>query len=100
VTVSPRLRMLATRYALGHTREGLSQPEVIVELLWYLAALTLVGFLASLALLDGQMQVLIGVALASIVVAAKTAEKRPPRSREAFLMGGFLKAHTPPEPKS
>jgi hypothetical protein len=76
VTVSPRLRMLVARYALGHTREGMSHPETIVELLWYLAAFTLVGFLASLALQKGPIQVLIGAALASIVIAAKTAEKR------------------------
>jgi hypothetical protein len=82
VTVSPRLRALAARYALGHTREGLSRPEVVVELLWYLAAFALVGFLASLALLEGPVQVLVGAALASIVLAAKTAEAR---IRQALL---------------
>jgi hypothetical protein len=76
VTVSPRLRMLVSRYALGHTREGLSRPEVVVELFWYLAAFTLVGFLASLVLLKGPIQVLIGAALASVVIAAKTAERK------------------------
>jgi hypothetical protein len=70
------LRHTAARYALGHTREGMSHPEVVLEFLWYLAAFTLVGFLASLALQEGPIQVLIGAALASVVIAAKTAEKR------------------------
>jgi hypothetical protein len=70
------LRHTAARYALGHTREGMSHPEVVLEFLWYLAAFTLVGFLASLAFMDDLTRVLIGAALASIVIAAKTAEKR------------------------
>jgi hypothetical protein len=70
------VREWTARVMLGYTREGMSHPEVVLEFLWYLAAFTLVGFLASLALLEGPIQVLIGAALASIVIAAKTAEKR------------------------
>jgi RsiW-degrading membrane proteinase PrsW (M82 family) len=70
------LRDTAARYALGHTREGMSHPETVLEFLWYLAAFALVGFLASLAFQKGPIQVLIGAALASIVIAAKTAERK------------------------